>query len=216
MGIQSYTRGVSIAGDIGGLVSVTRHPFNMKKTFLVILAITICILWFVFGQKRILSVEETFATLQDAASAGLIENKWLPDFLPGTVRELRIKRTPDAVIATFSFNSASDLKEMIQRAEKLTTDVVRASRPQHVRESGPWFPAAILKGDVDELTRSGWEFYRISQQTTIGSRSVIEFWHFGINNDDKVGYLWYEEENTVILPPEKAVSHIEPTTSKAK
>ncbi len=27
---ESYTRGVSIAGDIGGLVSVTRHPFNTQ------------------------------------------------------------------------------------------------------------------------------------------------------------------------------------------
>jgi len=56
MGIQSYARGVSVAGDIGGLVSVTRHPFNMKKTFLVIPAITICILWFLFGRKTALQI----------------------------------------------------------------------------------------------------------------------------------------------------------------
>lgn len=139
------------------------------------------------------SAPRTYATLKQARNEGVIDRGWLPDFLPLSATNIHEKHNSEqnTVIASFSFDPATDLAAVLRNAEELPASAMPAVRPPRIGGKERWFPEAIFAGKLHQLAPPGFRLWRIRYKAMVGKANVLKIWHLAINEKAGVCYLWY-------------------------
>jgi hypothetical protein len=169
--------------------------FAMKHFVAVGALVSMCIVGGVvvvrYRSCQLTSPTKSYATLEQAEE--MMSMGWLPDFLPVSARDIRLKihYSNNQVLAAFSFDPSDDTTPMLRTARELPKGSLSTVHPTAISGGDALFPEAIIKGKFDEIMPEGFRIYDIARsrpdETTDGK--VIR-WYVLVNQQAGIGYVW--------------------------
>ncbi len=123
----------------------------------------------------------------------LIEEGWLPPFLPKSTYNIREKHNFDYNRGIISFScSPPDLLKATATFERIPDEKLVEVRPIWPEREERWFPACIFNGELNDFSQRGLELYSVGRQEPERIRqNTIVRWFIAANPSTGQAYIWY-------------------------
>ncbi|HKV06294.1 MAG TPA: hypothetical protein VJO53_14450 [Candidatus Acidoferrales bacterium] len=116
-----------------------------------------------------------YPSLSEADKDGAIARGWIPDFLPGSSRNIRetAEDSPSEEWCAFEFsaNDSANLRNHLNPVQRVPQAVTHLPSP-----GGSWWPA-VLQGtlDVQKIHAAGLELYVVERPETSVTTEILLF-----------------------------------------
>jgi hypothetical protein len=168
----------------------------MKRVVVIWISLGLCVVggvvanFFYFSGCRYVTPTRTYASFEEARQ--VIEQGWLPGFLPESAYDIREKHDNEknTVLAAFSFRSANDISLILSQANELPVGMLHKVRPRWICKSEPWFSSAIVRAKSGELIAEGFKMFEWVANHADDNEFIIIKWYLLVNLDAGICYMW--------------------------
>jgi hypothetical protein len=151
--------------------------------------LTFALLDFVIDSWRA-SPTFTYPNLSNAFERKAVQLGWMPSFLPPSAKNIREKRNGEDGTSILAFEFApADFSSLSSMLTVVESGRFKKIRPRRVFKPEPWFPRAILEGQLNELQAEGFTIYETDIEY-FGKARLKKRWFAAVNPQNGICYTW--------------------------